>query len=102
MNEESIEKVSSQLRQAMISGLSSLKICGMDWSKRPGNSEASPTVDDFSDQSLLDSDRFIVVHGAGQLVLVWARKSLLINNIGDVEFEFGLLAYGFSFPLCMS
>lgn len=55
----------------MISGLSSVKIHGMDWSKRPGISEASPpTVDDFSDQSLLDSDRFIVVHGAGQLVLV--------------------------------
>ncbi|KAJ9709407.1 hypothetical protein PVL29_001065 [Vitis rotundifolia] len=75
MNEESLEKVSSQLRQAMISGLSSVKICGMDWSKRPGNSEASPTVDDFSDQSLLDSDRFIVVHGAGSFGHFQASKS---------------------------
>ena len=68
MNEETLAKVSSQLRTAMMSGHSSVKIFGMDWSKRPGNSEASPTVDDFSDQPLLDSNRFIVVHGAGQLM----------------------------------
>lgn len=68
MNEETLAEVSSQLRQAMISGLSSVKIFGMDWSKRPGISEASPPVDDFTDQPLLDTSRFIVVHGAGQLV----------------------------------
>lgn len=70
MNEDSLEKVSSHLRRAMSSGFSSKKVSGMDWSKRPGTFESLPTLDDFSDQSLLDTQRFIIVHGAGQLLLV--------------------------------
>uniref|UniRef100_A0A5B7BW92 Uncharacterized protein n=1 Tax=Davidia involucrata TaxID=16924 RepID=A0A5B7BW92_DAVIN len=65
INEENLETVSSQLRQAMMLGSSSGKVLGMDWSKRPGFSETSFVVDGFSDQPVLDSSSFVVVHGAG-------------------------------------
>lgn len=62
IDEENLEKVSSQLRQALVS---SGKVIGMDWSKRPGVSDIACNVDDFGDGLRLDSDRFVVVHGAG-------------------------------------
>ncbi|KAG6758019.1 hypothetical protein POTOM_038352 [Populus tomentosa] len=64
INEENVEIVSSQLREAMITGSSSRKVLGMDWSKRPGKSGISCDADDFEDQNL-DSSSFVVVHGAG-------------------------------------
>ncbi|KAG8366397.1 hypothetical protein BUALT_Bualt17G0075400 [Buddleja alternifolia] len=60
INEENLNIVSSQLRQAMISG----PCCGMDWSRRPGSLEVPTVVDDFDDVES-DSKKFIVVHGAG-------------------------------------
>lgn len=63
INEDILQKVSVQLRQAMIA--SSAKPPGMDWSKRPGNSEISCNPEDFGDYPVLDCSRFIVVHGAG-------------------------------------
>lgn len=66
INEENLHIVSSQLRQAMISGRSlSEKVHGMDWSKRHGESEVSFTIDDIGEYAIGDSDRFVVVHGAG-------------------------------------
>lgn len=65
INEGNLCTVSSHLRQAMIPDSISQKITDMDWSKRPGVSEISATVDGFRDQPLLDSSSFIVVHGAG-------------------------------------
>lgn len=67
VNEENLEIVSSQLRQAMITGSGSQKVIGMDWSKRPGKSEISCEMDNFEDQTLMDSSSFVVVHGAGNL-----------------------------------
>ncbi|KAJ7943402.1 glutamate 5-kinase [Quillaja saponaria] len=63
INEENLEKVSSQLKQAIMK--SSTKLPGMDWSKRPGKPDISLNPDDFGDHSVTDSSRFIVVHGAG-------------------------------------
>lgn len=66
INEENLGIVSSQLRQAMMLGQSpSTKILGMDWSKGHGESEVSCSVDDFGYDAVIDSSRFIVVHGAG-------------------------------------
>lgn len=66
INEESLDIVSTQLRQAMISGPSpSTKGPGMDWSKRHGESEVFCTEDDFGEDAFVDSSRFVVVHGAG-------------------------------------
>lgn len=48
----------------MITGSSSRKVLGMDWSKRPGKSGISCDADDFEDRNL-DSSSFVVVHGAG-------------------------------------
>lgn len=67
INEENLEILSLQLRQAMIAGSSFQKVLGMDWSKRSGKSEISFDADDFKDQNLLDSSSFIVVHGAGYM-----------------------------------
>ncbi|XP_059308609.1 isopentenyl phosphate kinase isoform X2 [Lycium ferocissimum] len=47
----------------------------MDWSKRPGQSEAPSFIDDFGDQSVADSESFIVVHGAGSFGHFQASKS---------------------------
>lgn len=74
INEENVEIVSSQLREAMITGSSSRKVLGMDWSKRPGKSEISCDADDFEDQNL-DSSSFVVVHGAGSFGHFQASKS---------------------------
>lgn len=71
INEANLEMVATQLRRAMISGSSSSKVPGMDWSKRNGKLETSLDVDEFKDQELLESSSFIVVHGAGQL---WIAK----------------------------
>lgn len=58
----------------MVSGSSSSKIIGMDWSKRPGQSDIASTADDFGEQEVGLASPFIVVHGAGKLVL-WPRKN---------------------------
>ena len=66
INEENLVIVSSQLRQAMMPGWSpSMKVLGMDWSKRHGELEVSCNVDDFVDNANVDSSRFVVVRGAG-------------------------------------
>ncbi|KAG8366405.1 hypothetical protein BUALT_Bualt17G0076200 [Buddleja alternifolia] len=70
INEENLNIVSSQLRQAMISG----PCCGMDWSRRPGSLEVPTVVDDFDDVES-DSKKFIVVHGAGSFGHFQASKS---------------------------
>ncbi|KAB1208061.1 Isopentenyl phosphate kinase [Morella rubra] len=76
INEENLHIVSSQLRQAMISGRSlSEKVHGMDWSKRHGESEVSFTIDDIGEYAIGDSDRFVVVHGAGSFGHFQASKS---------------------------
>ncbi|KAL6983423.1 hypothetical protein U1Q18_016809 [Sarracenia purpurea var. burkii] len=75
INEENLEIISQQLRQAMmVSASSSGKVLGMDWSKRPGFAETS-CVDDFRDQPALDFNHFIVVHGAGSFGHFQASKS---------------------------
>ncbi|KAK9276019.1 hypothetical protein L1049_005550 [Liquidambar formosana] len=75
INEENLKTVSLQLRQAMVSGSSSVKFLGMDWSKRPGISDIYSSVDDFREQPSLDSSSFIVVHGAGSFGHFQASKS---------------------------
>ncbi|KAG2702437.1 hypothetical protein I3760_06G089700 [Carya illinoinensis] len=76
INEESLDIVSTQLRQAMISGPSpSTKGPGMDWSKRHGESEVFCTEDDFGEDAFVDSSRFVVVHGAGSFGHFQASKS---------------------------
>ncbi|KAK6133942.1 hypothetical protein DH2020_032334 [Rehmannia glutinosa] len=71
INEENLNIVSSQLREAMIMG----PCHGMDWSRRPGSSEIPTVVDDFDDQLESDSKKFIVVHGAGSFGHFQASKS---------------------------
>ncbi|KAK6119155.1 hypothetical protein DH2020_047087 [Rehmannia glutinosa] len=71
INEENLNIVSSQLREAMIVG----PCHGMDWSRRPGSSEIPTVVDDFDDQLESDSKKFIVVHGAGSFGHFQASKS---------------------------
>lgn len=68
INEENLETVSSQLRQAMILDSCSKEVIGMDWSKRDGVSGISSSLGDFGDQGQFNVDfsRFIVVHGAGE------------------------------------
>ncbi|XP_061369689.1 isopentenyl phosphate kinase isoform X2 [Gastrolobium bilobum] len=73
INEEILQKVSEQLRQAMIS--SSEKPPGMDWSKRPGDSETFCNPEEFGDHSVMECSRFIVVHGAGSFGHFQASKS---------------------------
>ncbi|KAF8399543.1 hypothetical protein HHK36_015410 [Tetracentron sinense] len=76
INEENLGITSSQLRQAMMSSSSSsVKVLGMDWSKRAGISEISATVDDFRDQPFLDANSFIIVHGAGSFGHFQASRS---------------------------
>jgi len=65
VNEEILQKVSEQLRQAMIA--SSEKPPGMDWSKRSGGSEICCNPEEFGDHSAMECSPFIVVHGAGSL-----------------------------------
>ncbi|OWM89509.1 hypothetical protein CDL15_Pgr024257 [Punica granatum] len=74
-NEEGLEIVASQLREAMVSGSSLPKGVGMDWSKRAECSEISLNVDDFGDQELMELSNFIVVHGAGSFGHFQASKS---------------------------
>ncbi|KAH9774074.1 isopentenyl phosphate kinase [Citrus sinensis] len=62
IDEENLEIVSTQLRQAL---LSSDKVVGMDWSKRPGISDIACNVAGFRDKLSVDSTNFIVVHGGG-------------------------------------
>lgn len=45
--------------------LSSDKVVGMDWSKRPGISDIACNVAGFRDKLRVDSTNFIVVHGGG-------------------------------------
>ncbi|KAL8142328.1 hypothetical protein V2J09_015360 [Rumex salicifolius] len=72
VNEENLETVSTHLRKAMISG----EVIGMDWSKRPGQSDLTcPKVPDNLDCSLMESSNFIVVHGAGSFGHFQASKS---------------------------
>ncbi|KAI9124836.1 hypothetical protein K1719_004163 [Acacia pycnantha] len=73
INEETLQKVSEQLRQAMVA--SSAKPPGMDWSKRPGKPDISCNSEEFGDHSVLDCRRFIVVHGAGSFGHFQASKS---------------------------
>ncbi|KAJ8760850.1 hypothetical protein K2173_021888 [Erythroxylum novogranatense] len=75
INEENLDTVSLQLRQAMINGSDFQKVIGMDWSKRFGKLEPSCELDDFKDQSKLDANSFIVVHGAGSFGHFQASKS---------------------------
>ncbi|KAM3754632.1 hypothetical protein ACB098_03G180600 [Castanea mollissima] len=76
INEENLVIVSSQLRQAMMPGWSpSMKVLGMDWSKRHGESEVSCNKDDFVDNANVGSSRFVVVHGAGSFGHFQASKS---------------------------
>lgn len=66
LNEQILQSVSSQLRQAMIGEkMAGEKVRGMDWSRRIGKTGVS-NVDDFKEGSAdLQFDPFIVVHGAG-------------------------------------
>lgn len=66
IDEENLKEVSSQLRQAFVPDSTSATVLGMDWSKRPGQSEAPSFINDFGDQPVADSESFIVVHGAGR------------------------------------
>ncbi|KAK4598656.1 hypothetical protein RGQ29_015920 [Quercus rubra] len=76
INEENLDIVSSQLRQAMMPGWSSsMKVLGMDWSKRHGESEVSGNIEDFVHNANVDSSRFVVVHGAGSFGHFQASKS---------------------------
>jgi hypothetical protein len=76
INEEILHKVSEQLRQAMIT--SSEKPPGMDWSKRPGDSEICCNPDEFGDDSVMECSRFIVVHGAGSSVFFLLELKILV------------------------
>lgn len=71
IHEENLKIVSSQLRQAMIVG----PCRGMDWSRRPGSFDIPNVVDDFDDQLVLESKKFVVVHGAGSFGHFQASKS---------------------------
>ncbi|KNA03825.1 hypothetical protein SOVF_205430 [Spinacia oleracea] len=71
INEENLKAVSIHLREAMMSG----EVVDMDWSKRPGRSDICVNVNGISDQSLLNSSNFIVVHGAGSFGHFQASKS---------------------------
>ncbi|XP_057448162.1 isopentenyl phosphate kinase isoform X2 [Lotus japonicus] len=73
INEEILQKVSEQLRQVMVA--SPEKPPGMDWSKRPGDSEIFCNPEEFGDHSDLECSRFIVVHGAGSFGHFQASKS---------------------------
>ncbi|KAL5100157.1 hypothetical protein RYX36_004484 [Vicia faba] len=73
INEESLLKVSEQLRQAMIA--TSQKPPGMDWSKIPGESEICCKPEEFEDDYVSECSRFIVVHGAGSFGHFQASKS---------------------------
>lgn len=76
IHEENLGMVSSQLRQAMMSGCSpSLKVLGMDWSKRHGEAEVSCNIDDFVGDAIVNPSRFVVVHGAGSFGHFQASKS---------------------------
>lgn len=79
INEDNLQTVSSQLRQAMIQGSCSDPVIGMDWSKRPQVSDVSCNValPDFGEDTHfnLDFSRFIVVHGAGSFGHFQASKS---------------------------
>ncbi|XP_002512133.2 isopentenyl phosphate kinase isoform X1 [Ricinus communis] len=75
VNEENLEIVSSQLKQALIAGSGSQRVLGMDWSNRHGTSEISCDVDNFQEQTSLDSCSFVVVHGAGSFGHFQASKS---------------------------
>ncbi|KAM3268186.1 isopentenyl phosphate kinase isoform X1 [Capsicum chacoense] len=75
IDEENLKEVSSHLRQAFVLDSTSANVLGMDWSRRPGQSEAPSFVDDFSDQPAGDSESFIVVHGAGSFGHFQASKS---------------------------
>jgi isopentenyl phosphate kinase len=76
INEEILHKVSEQLRQAMIT--SSEKPPGMDWSKRPGDSEICCNPDEFGDDSVMECSRFIVVHGAGSSIFFLLELKILV------------------------
>ncbi|KAF3655382.1 putative eukaryotic translation initiation factor 5A-3-like [Capsicum annuum] len=75
IDEENLKEVSSHLRQAFVPDSTSANVLGMDWSRRPGQSEAPSFIDDFSDQPAGDSESFIVVHGAGSFGHFQASKS---------------------------
>ncbi|KAJ4711416.1 glutamate 5-kinase [Melia azedarach] len=90
VNEENLEIVCSQLRQAMIS---SEKVVGMDWSKRPGSSDTCGSVDGLEDQLRADSNNFIVVHGAGSFGHFHASKSgVLKGGLDQPLVKAGLVA----------
>ncbi|MCD9638951.1 hypothetical protein HAX54_023174 [Datura stramonium] len=75
IDEENLKEVSSQLRQAFVPDSTSANVLGMDWSKKPGQSEAPSFINDFGDQPVADSESFIVVHGAGSFGHFQASKS---------------------------
>lgn len=81
INEENLHIVSKQLRQVMFPGSTSEKVPRMDWSKRPGTSE-TPSINDSdedSDQYVLNSEKFIVVHGAGWYVVLFLSFFLSVS-----------------------
>lgn len=72
INEENLKEVSVHLREAIMSG----EVVDMDWSKRSGQLDISVNVDHIGDdQSMWDSNNFIVVHGAGSFGHFQASKS---------------------------
>ncbi|KAK6931285.1 Aspartate/glutamate/uridylate kinase [Dillenia turbinata] len=75
LNQENVKTLSLQLRQALASGSANLNISSMDWSKRPGISEVSTTVNVSHEYPELDLSRFVIVHGAGSFGHFQASKS---------------------------
>ncbi|CAH9101008.1 unnamed protein product [Cuscuta europaea] len=75
IHKENLIIVSSQLRQTLMSGSASSRVVGMDWSKRIGFSEPPLLESDCSDQPVVDSKTFVVVHGAGSFGHFQASKS---------------------------
>ncbi|KAI0511350.1 hypothetical protein KFK09_011980 [Dendrobium nobile] len=91
INEESLVVVCSQLREAMNPETveSQGKVLGMDWSRRLGASIDS-FADDFDVDSTLVSDSgFIIVHGAGEVIISRNPLSHLCNTLkllkGDIK-----------------
>lgn len=94
INEEGLHIVASQLKEVMVSGPSSSKSIGMDWSKRVETSDISLNLDEFGDRELMELSNFIVVHGAGYgdtmlLALQEFYCSLIVLLVLDSAFSPG-------------
>lgn len=76
INQENLATISSHLKELMFNNSSSNSIPGMDWSKRPGVSEISVSLQDFeNDEKSFDLSNFVVVHGAGSFGHFQASRS---------------------------